>query len=198
VPQAYGAARYGTRVIWLKLDCLNPDLQQVKKKHPPTGSPGPGPLAAVVAVAVVVIGALEWLLARIWWVIGGTAVLIAVAGVVALSRWTDRREVSFAERRRLHLAAAELSPIPRRRRSMPHPTRSSQAARTSGLPGYQTPSRPPSSAKRSSDRPGKPPPKGSIVQDRTHRRRRDRRARGRPSRRPSPDTRVVGRRSRTP
>ena len=28
--QAYGAARYGTRVIWLKLDCLNPNLQQVK------------------------------------------------------------------------------------------------------------------------------------------------------------------------
>ena len=29
--QAYGTARYGTRVIWLKLDCLNPNLQQVKK-----------------------------------------------------------------------------------------------------------------------------------------------------------------------
>jgi hypothetical protein len=28
--QAYGAARCGTRVIWLKLDCLNPDLQQVE------------------------------------------------------------------------------------------------------------------------------------------------------------------------
>jgi hypothetical protein len=28
--QAYGAARCGTRVIWLKLDCLNPNLQQVK------------------------------------------------------------------------------------------------------------------------------------------------------------------------
>jgi len=28
--QAYGTARCGTRVIWLKLDCLNPNLQQVK------------------------------------------------------------------------------------------------------------------------------------------------------------------------
>jgi hypothetical protein len=28
--QAYGTARYGTRVIWLKLDCLNPNLQQVE------------------------------------------------------------------------------------------------------------------------------------------------------------------------
>jgi hypothetical protein len=28
--QAYGTARYGTRVIWLKLDCLNPNFQQVK------------------------------------------------------------------------------------------------------------------------------------------------------------------------
>jgi hypothetical protein len=72
-------------------------------------------------VAVVVIGALEWLLARIWWVIGGTAVLIAVAGVVALSRWTDRREVSFAERRRLHLAAAELPhPAPPPVHAAPH------------------------------------------------------------------------------
>jgi hypothetical protein len=28
--QAYGMARYGTRVTWLKLDCLNPNLQQAK------------------------------------------------------------------------------------------------------------------------------------------------------------------------
>jgi hypothetical protein len=28
--QACGAARYGTRVIWLKLDCLNPNLQQAR------------------------------------------------------------------------------------------------------------------------------------------------------------------------
>ena len=28
--QAYGAARCGTRVIWRKLDCLNPNLQKVK------------------------------------------------------------------------------------------------------------------------------------------------------------------------
>lgn len=47
-------------------------------------------------------GILEWLLARIWWVIGGTVVLIAaaIAVYVALSRWTDRREAAFAERRR--------------------------------------------------------------------------------------------------
>jgi hypothetical protein len=28
--QACGTARYGTRVIWLKLDCLNPNLQLVR------------------------------------------------------------------------------------------------------------------------------------------------------------------------
>ena len=28
--QAFGAARCGPCVIWLKLDCLNPDLLQVK------------------------------------------------------------------------------------------------------------------------------------------------------------------------
>jgi len=33
--QAYGAGRYRTRVIWLKLDCLNPNLQQVKMMRPP-------------------------------------------------------------------------------------------------------------------------------------------------------------------
>ncbi len=31
--QAYGAARCGTRVIWLKLDCLNPNLQQVNAER---------------------------------------------------------------------------------------------------------------------------------------------------------------------
>jgi hypothetical protein len=29
--QAYRPARYRTRAIWLKLDCLNPNLQQVKR-----------------------------------------------------------------------------------------------------------------------------------------------------------------------
>jgi hypothetical protein len=55
---------------------------------------GLGPVVAAIAVAVVVIGVLEWLLARIWWAIGGTAVLItiAVTGFVALSRWTGRPE----------------------------------------------------------------------------------------------------------
>ena len=28
--QAYGTARCGTRAIWLKLDCLNPNLQKVE------------------------------------------------------------------------------------------------------------------------------------------------------------------------
>ena len=28
--QAYGTVRCGTRVIWLKLDCLNTNLQQAK------------------------------------------------------------------------------------------------------------------------------------------------------------------------
>ena len=28
--QAYGTRRCGTRVIWLKLDCLNPNLQKVQ------------------------------------------------------------------------------------------------------------------------------------------------------------------------
>ena len=29
--QAYGAARRGIRVIWRKLDCLNPSLQKVQR-----------------------------------------------------------------------------------------------------------------------------------------------------------------------
>ena len=33
--QAYGAGRWGTRVIWRKLDCLNPNLQKVQVTHPP-------------------------------------------------------------------------------------------------------------------------------------------------------------------
>lgn len=43
--------------------------------------------------------ALEWLLARLWWVIGGTVVLVAAAVAVflTLSRWTERREARFAE-----------------------------------------------------------------------------------------------------
>jgi hypothetical protein len=28
--QAYGAGRCGTRVIWRKLDCLNPNLQEMQ------------------------------------------------------------------------------------------------------------------------------------------------------------------------
>ena len=79
---------------------------------------GLGPLAAVVGVAVVVIGALEWLLARIWWLIGGTVVLAAavVAAYIALSRWTDRREARFAERRRAELAERPAAGLPQRPR----------------------------------------------------------------------------------
>lgn len=71
-----------------------------------TSGPGLGAIAAVALLIVAVIVALEWLLARIWWLVGGTVVLIAAtaAALYALIRWTDRREARFAERRRAELA----------------------------------------------------------------------------------------------
>jgi hypothetical protein len=83
-----------------------------------TSGPGLGPLAAAAGIAVVVIGALEWLLARIWWLIGGTAVLAAaaIAAYIALARWTDRREARFADRRRTELAAQAAAELPHRPR----------------------------------------------------------------------------------
>ena len=50
--QAYGTVRYGTRVTWLKLDCLNPDLQQArmsarrKRRLKPVPHPAPASLRA--------------------------------------------------------------------------------------------------------------------------------------------------------
>ena len=50
--QAYGAARREIRVIWLKLDCLNPNLQKVQMtpagKTPETGA---GPCGAMTVRA---------------------------------------------------------------------------------------------------------------------------------------------------
>jgi hypothetical protein len=41
--QAREARRCGTRAIWLKLDCLNPNLQRCKFRHPPEKRPKPVP-----------------------------------------------------------------------------------------------------------------------------------------------------------
>jgi hypothetical protein len=83
-----------------------------------TSGPDLGPLAALAGIAVVVIGALEWLLARIWWLIGGTVLLVAVAAAafVALSRWTERREARFAAQRRAQLAERAAAELPRPQR----------------------------------------------------------------------------------
>lgn len=64
-----------------------------------TGGSG---IVAVMVAAVVVILALEWIAARIWWILGGTAVL-AVAVFLAvrwLLRYQEGREAAFAARRR--------------------------------------------------------------------------------------------------
>ena len=48
--QAYGAARREIRVIWRKLDCLNPSLQKVQDVTPAGKTPetGAGPCGRVV------------------------------------------------------------------------------------------------------------------------------------------------------
>jgi len=40
--QAYETRRCGTRVIWRKLDCLNPNLQTMQWCHPSKNMPGTG------------------------------------------------------------------------------------------------------------------------------------------------------------
>lgn len=66
-----------------------------------TADGGGAPVLAGIAV-IAAVGALEWFAARIWWVLGGTAVLgaLAVAAVLWLIRWSDRRAAAvFAARR---------------------------------------------------------------------------------------------------
>jgi hypothetical protein len=43
--QAYGAVCCEARAIWLKLDCLNPNLQQMQVVHPPERRPIPAPIS---------------------------------------------------------------------------------------------------------------------------------------------------------
>jgi hypothetical protein len=49
--QAYGVACRGIRVIWRKLDCLNPNLQKVQVATPAGKTPvtGAGPYGRVIA-----------------------------------------------------------------------------------------------------------------------------------------------------
>lgn len=67
---------------------------------------GSGLLVAVTAAVLLAIAVLEWLIARIWWLIGGTVLFLAAiaAVLIAVLRWTERREARFAERRRAELA----------------------------------------------------------------------------------------------
>jgi hypothetical protein len=63
--------------------------------------------------------ALAWVAERIWWIAGTLAVsfALALAGCVALARWTDRREARFAERRaELGALAAAAEQLPRAER----------------------------------------------------------------------------------
>ena len=87
--------------------------------HPEMGGgPGPAALAGMVilgGVAGAVIGAAEWVAARIWWVIGGTLVLavLAVAAVLGLKYWSDRRAAAvFAAREPLKPAAPPVTEAP--------------------------------------------------------------------------------------
>lgn len=62
---------------------------------------GPGGVVLAAAAVIVAIGALEWFAARIWWVLGGTLVTgaLAVAAVLWLIRWSDRRAAAVFARR---------------------------------------------------------------------------------------------------
>ena len=53
--QAYGAACRGIRVIWRKLDCLNPNLRKVQMRRPPERrlKPAPVPAAGFLEPAVI-------------------------------------------------------------------------------------------------------------------------------------------------
>jgi hypothetical protein len=55
--------------------------------------------AMVAAVAAVV--AVEWIAARIWWILGGTALLavLVVLGLRRVIRWQERREAAYGARR---------------------------------------------------------------------------------------------------
>jgi hypothetical protein len=60
----------------------------------------PALVAGVVAV-VVIVAAVEWVLARIWWILGGTAVVavLVILAVRWLVRWQQRREAAYGEQR---------------------------------------------------------------------------------------------------
>ena len=79
-------------------------------------------ITAVLAAAVVVILALEWIAARIWWILGGTAVL-AVAVFLAvrwLLRYQEGREAAFAASRQAR-REIEAEAFPQVRQGTPPP-----------------------------------------------------------------------------
>ena len=55
---------------------------------------GIGQVLAIGAAAVVVVELAEWVFARMWWILGGTAVAFAITVWIVwrLMRWADRRE----------------------------------------------------------------------------------------------------------
>lgn len=57
-----------------------------------------GQVLAIGGAAVVVVELAEWVFARVWWILGGTAVAftIAVWIVWRLMRWADLREARYA------------------------------------------------------------------------------------------------------
>lgn len=83
-----------------------------------------GGLAAVIGAAVFVTAmaataamAVEWIIARIWWILG-TGLLCAVltgVAVARLARWSDRRAAAvFAAREPLRPAVQPAAPAPER------------------------------------------------------------------------------------
>ena len=61
------------------------------------GGPDLAPAATALVAAVLVFGAVSWLAARAWWILGGLAVLFALAGVGAVFAWHAVRRMKAAD-----------------------------------------------------------------------------------------------------
>jgi hypothetical protein len=53
-----------------------------------------GSIFGAIVVAIAAVYGMEWALARIWWIVGTAAIIaaLAVAAVIPLMRWAERRD----------------------------------------------------------------------------------------------------------